>query len=605
MSIQSIGRPCRGIVLTILLSLLPFGWVLAQVFVDVATDLGITHSYQSSLSGGGVSFCDFDQDGLDDLTLATADNAYIQFYRNTGSGFEQMPYAVFIDNTEEAKQLLWVDYDNDGDKDLYIATYGGSSNRLFRNDGLPVFTDVTAEAGLPTSTNRTFGACFGDFDRDGWLDLYYGIRVPFMPGENRHFLFRNNADGTFSEVTESSNTVAQATLPFCSAFFDYDNDRWPDIYTANDRYPVPNTMLRNNGDGTFTDTGVESGAGIALDAMCVTAADFNSDGWLDIYVTNTADGSALLMNQGSNGQLPVTYADSAQTAGVTFEDGIGWGSTALDGDNDGDLDLYVSGALAGSDVPSAAYYRNAGNGTFDEPEAGFVGDTVVSYNNATGDFNNDGYADIIVLNQAPFHCQLWENSGGDNNWLKIKLVGVLSNRDAIGARLDIYWQGQYQMRYTQCGTGFLGQNSDTQLLGLGPSSMVDSLVVTWPTGHEDRLFELAVNQMLTIIEGSTTEGEILVDPDVELTALVNSNTLQSTPPASLLYPNPASGVLSIKSTAEYFTIYKASGQPLRHGRVSSSPLTIDVRRLPPGHYYLLFWDSQGQRELLPWIKAQE
>ncbi len=603
MSIPSSGS-YRNTYLFLTISLLLLGTPLAaQHFTDAASSLGIVHTYQSSVNGGGVSFCDFDGDGWDDLTLATADDAYLQFYRNTGGSFEQMPYAVFIEVTEESKQILWVDYDNDGDKDLYVATYGGA-NQLYRNDGLPIFTEVTSEAGLPSSSSRTFGACFGDYDRDGWLDLYYGVRIPFSPVENRHYFFRNNADGTFSEVTEETQTMDLSSLPFCSSFFDYNNDRWPDLYTAHDRYQVANTLFENTGEGSFISAGEVSQADISIDAMCVTAADFNRDGWLDIYVTNTVEGSALLMNQGASGELPIIFQDEAAEAGVEFMGGVGWSSAALDGDNDGDLDLYVSGMNDGAESVSAAYYQNEDDGTFTEPAAGFIGDTVISYNNAIGDFNNDGYADIIVLNQAPYHCQLWQNSGGENHWIKVNLEGVLSNRDGIGSRIEIYSQEHFQMRYTQCGTGFLGQHSNTQLIGLGTANTVDSIIITWPTGHQDHLYDIAAGQLLSIMEGSTTDGEIAVDPDVQL-AIINSLTVVQEELPMTVYPNPTQSELYFSSPGEYYAIIDNTGRWLKQGQVFRQPQSVDVEGLTAGHYFLLCWTRDGYRQVAPWVKVAE
>lgn len=573
--------------------------LLAQepVFSDVAAVLDIQHTYQSPLSGGGVSFCDFDGDGWDDITLATAENQYIQFYRNTGEGFEQKPFAIFIETQEEAKQVLWVDFDNDGDKDFYVATYGGD-NRLYRNDGLPYFTEITSEAGLPTNTIRTFGAAFGDYNRDGWLDLYYGVRVPNTPAENRHYLFQNNGDGTFIDVSEASLTLDQGSLPFCSAFLDYNNDRWPDIYTANDRVMISNTLFENNHDGTFTDVSEASMAGLYMDAMCVNVADVNQDGWQDIYVTNIPAGSAFLVNDAPQTDEAVTFSELAEEAGISFMGGMAWGSNFFDADNDGDLDLYLSGEYVGSNVLSSAYYRNEGNLQFSQPEAGFLGDTVKSFNNAIGDLNQDGQLDILVINQSPYPSQIWQNSGTDHHWIKINLEGILSNRDAIGSRVEAYYNDQYQMRYTHCGIAFLGQNSDNVHFGLGTNTQVDSLVITWPTGHQDRLYELSADTTLFILEGSSTNGMISVDPDVQLLTLSSNYNIEEADIQLVISPNPTSTQLQFKTELNQgnWAIFNTSGRLMQQGRFQGRNQQIALPEWPSGHYSLVLWSLETGRQ---------
>ena len=264
--------------------------IQAQVqFVNQAALQGINQSYGEAFTGGGVSFCDFTGDGLDDITLATDDGQPIAFYENSGNGFDLITPIVDIDH--QTKQVLWVDYDNDGDKDLFVANFNGP-NYLFRNNGNLQMQDVTQSAGLPVDSFTTFGACFGDFDRDGWLDLYVGKRFGIGTEQNEHFLYKNNADGTFTNVTISSNSSDPEKIPFCSAFFDMNNDKWPDLYTAHDKLTI-NTLLKNNGDGTFSDVGEAAGADLAMNAMCVAVGDYNNDSWQDIYISNTPQGNAL------------------------------------------------------------------------------------------------------------------------------------------------------------------------------------------------------------------------------------------------------------------------------------------------------------------------
>jgi len=551
------------------------------LFVEVATAKNILHDYGLSVPSGGVSFCDFNGDGWDDLTLATIGGSTIDFYQNKEGVFEKMP-ALVPDETFQG-QVLWVDYDNDGDKDLFMASRG-EVNRLYRNDGHLAFTDVTAAAGLSTERFLTYGASFGDFDRDGWLDLYIGKRTG-IPADNTHLLYHNQADGTFREVAFSRGAQDPAKIPFCHAFFDYNNDMWPDLYTANDRFSG-NTLLRNNQDGTFTDISESSATGIAMNAMSVTIGDYNNDGHFDIYATNTAGGNVLLRNNGEE-----SFSELAGPSGVGFYS-IGWGALFLDSDNKGREDLYVSGMEVGSDINSSAFYYNMGDESFSALSAGFVGDTVQSFSNALGDFNKDGKIDLMVINSSPFQSQLWENQTvSSHGYISIELEGVLSNRDAIGSRIDVYSDGQRQSRFTQCGTSFLGQNSERNIIGIGLAERVDSILVYWPTGHVDRLKEVMAGEEIKLLEGSTTGGEINISPDVQLISSTGSR--QTVSPLFSVYPNPVSGQL-------YFNYDQAEAVNIRsirllnvwgqlekgYGKIDRLPLSLDLSELSPGIYWL-------------------
>ncbi|PSR11888.1 MAG: hypothetical protein DA408_17205 [Bacteroidetes bacterium] len=585
-------------------SLLLTGALFGQLFyTDVANAWGINHSYLSTLLGGGVSCYDFDDDGWDDITLATAQGDPIQFYRNVNGQLQRLP--ALISNEDEAKQILWVDFDNDGDQDLFVATYDGL-NRLYEQQAPWQFTDITLQAGLPSFNTRTYGACFGDYDRDGWLDLYFGLRVPFQVGENRHFLFHNNGDGTFSDVTGPSGTIDQGGIPFCSVFLDYNNDGWPDLYTAHDRNFNPNTLLENRSDGTFRSVGAAAGANLYIDAMSVTVGDCNRDGLLDIYCTNlSGESSKLLLNQGPD-SLTGQYAfrEDATAAGVGFY-GMGWGASFLDADNDGDLDLYVSGSEPGSMRISAAFLLNEDDGTFSQPAAGFSGDTTISYNNAIGDFNNDGYPEILVGNTYPFRTQLWTSPAQENNWIKVKLRGIVSNRNAIGSRIECYSNGHYQQRYTQCGNGFLGQNSGTETIGLAAATVLDSLVITWPSGHVDKWYDIATGQTYQLVEGGTNDGVIL--PNTATTPILLTVSSEETGPRFSVYPSPARHqlIVTIPPNARLrFAIFSTSGTRLRDGNLIADTTSLDISALAQGVYFLVLQDEYGQRQCQRWIKQE-
>ena len=462
-------------------------------FVDVAASHGINHTYVDGPAGGGVNFCDFNGDGWDDLTFSTAQGDSIHFYENMGGNFQRIALSG-IDNTDECKQILWVDYDNDDDKDLYVPAYF-AVNRLYNNDGNLNFTDVTTAAGLPLNEVGNFGAAWGDYDRDGWLDLYvtdHGLSGDSLFINN---LFRNNGDGTFEETTFTAGVQNTSKHTFSPAFLDYDNDGWADIYVAQDKTNI-NTLYRNAGNGTFEDVSEASGADLVLNSMCAAVGDYDANGYLDVYISNTPQGNGLLQNNGNG-----TFNEVADATGTAFYS-VGWGSNFFDYDNNSLLDLYVCGAHPGEPSTQSVLYENTGTGVFTVPtNIGLEADTTESYSNAIGDFNNDGFPDVAVLNKSPFTANLWQNTGNGNNWIKLALTGIMSNRDGIGSRIEVYAGNARQIRYTHCGIGYLAQNSPYEIVGLGAATVIDSVLIKWQSGHTDAIYNITPNQTLNIIEG--------------------------------------------------------------------------------------------------------
>lgn len=558
----------------------------AQVqFEDKTSFYNIQHVYGEGTAGGGISMVDFTGDGLDDLTLASSDGREIYFFENTGNGLRKLDLLPSL--IEEVKHLLWVDFDNDGDKDLFVAL-ADNYNRLFVNNGQLLLEDKTAVLGLPTDRYTSFGACFGDYNRDGWLDLYVGVRRIERDGlPNISRLFANKG-GFFDEVTLSSGAEDAGKTPFCSSFIDYNNDKWPDIYTAHDRLRG-NTMLRNNKNGTFTDVSIATGTELKMDGMSVSNGDFNNDGFLDLYISNSEAGNALFVNQEGN-----KFKNQAMERGVAFQS-VAWGTNFLDGDNDGDLDLYVSGMLPGKNAINSQYYINLFPGEIFLKGAKIASDTASSFNNAVGDLNNDGYPDIGVLNVGPWPSFIFINKGGTHNYVKIRLKGKLSNRDGIGATIRAYHGLRKQFRYTSCGIGFMGQNSDTEIIGIGNASKLDSIVVVWPTGHTDRFVNLTAGKMYLLEEGSST-GMIQVDSDIELLQVYIDDELDYKASARIkIWPNPATtGFVNVELSGKpcptegcYFEILNASGQILHSGKTQNNNMqTIDVSQFVPGSYVL-------------------
>lgn len=470
--------------------------LISQTFVDRAPDFGIVNGYGElgwEEFAGGVSFFDFNGDGWDDLCFPTADGDSLLFYHNNEGVFEKINGLVL--ETAATKQLLWADIDNDGDKDLYVTNFM-AANHLYENDGSMNLTDITLSANFFLFPDFTYGAAFADYDNDGFLDLYITNRSNGLFDSFTNYLWKNNGNNTFTNVAIQTGTSDGQKVSFCAGFIDINHNLRPDLYIANDRLAA-NSMYLNNGN-TFSDISFSSGTDTVMNAMNVGAGDYNNDGHIDIYVTNTPEGNVLYKNNGDE-----TFSDMTTTAGVAFNQ-WSWGGNFFDYDNDGDLDLYVSSEEV-EDGKANALYENLGDGTFHHTLLnGIPGDTLRSFGNSIGDFNLDGKMDVVVVNALGDPMLIWENqTDNDNNWLKVKLEGVESNRDGIGSWIELYHDGQKQVRYTQCGTAYLAQNTQTEHFGVGTFETCDSLIVRWQSGIIDKFENVQTNQILEVLEGMT------------------------------------------------------------------------------------------------------
>ena len=555
--------------------------VYAQYFEDKATELGISTDTGYSFLGNGVSFFDFDNDGWDDITLTTELGMPLKFFKNVNGNFVEHDLNI-ADNIYQTRQINWVDFDNDGDSDLFV-TSDTNGNRLYENNE-SVYSDITVSTGLPLANIKSYGASWGDYDNDGYLDVFLSTYDSDLIIPN--YLYKNNGDGTFTNVSEEAGIINTSNLSFCSAFLDFNNDGWQDIYVSKDRSFHVNTMYRNNGDGTFTEVGEETGTNIAIDAMTVTVGDYNNDGWQDIYVSNSPDEGNFFFRNNGNG----TFTDIATSSGTKFW-GVGWGSVFLDADNDRDLDLYVSGSLNGaSTFASAEFYENVGNDQFLlSDDDGFLNDNRKSHSNAIGDVDNDGQADILVGNNDYENIYLWKNeTSTSNNWLKINLEGTTSNRDGIGSRIEVSINGESQYRYTHCGEGYLSQNSSSEFIGFGESTQADYVKVTWLSGIEDIIYNVDANQTISIVEGSTLSLSEFNR------SIVN------------VYPNPFSSILNIINTTSIskLTVTNILGQQVYYkmNELSIDYLELNLSSLDPGVYFLTIEDDLASVQSMKLIK---
>ena len=535
----------------------PSGRPFDAHFVDVASSAGLraptiyggveTKKYILESTGCGCAFIDYDNDGWMDLFLLSGTRlegapagATSRLYKNNRDG-------TFTDVTERAGlgAAGWAsgvcvgDYNNDGFDDLFCTAFG--QNTLYRNNGDGTFTDVTKAAGLLGAQPRWGAGCsFLDYDRDGYLDLFVSNYVRFsfehapVPGENsnchwkgipvecgprgmptgRHSLYRNNGDGTFTDVTEQAG-IAKATQGYGMTVVatDLDEDGWPDIYVACDS--TPSLLFMNNHDGTFREEGVLRGVALSEDGteqagMGVGVGDYDLDGHLDLFKTHFADdANGLYRNDGKG-----NFDDVTRTSRLGVETRyVCWGAGIVDLDNDGHPDLFM---VTGNVYPEVerklpqyanktprAVFRNLGNGTFEElmETAGpAIAEAHCSRGCAFGDFDNDGDVDVLIVNLNEPPSLLRNDLRGKPNWIKVRLEGVKSNRSAIGARVLARYGGKTQAQAVLSQSSFYSCNDPRLHFGLGSATSVD-LDVYWPNGLHESFKQIAANRLVTLREG--------------------------------------------------------------------------------------------------------
>ena len=544
----------RFFFLTLAIVVLPPTTLQAVTFVDATDEAGIRFRHSSGTRssllpedmGSGAAFADIDNDGDLDLYIVNIPRPLTQdasvgsetnvLYRNNGDGtFTDITDIAGVGHHGYGMGCVFSDYDSDGNLDLYVTNYG--ANVLYRNNGDGTFSDVTKTAGVSCELWST-GAAFADVDGDTDLDLYVcnyvtydlekleqmqeeslqsGKPVPsalnphvFEPQDN--VFYRNNGDGTFSDVTAEIGIAAPGGRSMQCMFSDLDNDNDLDLYVANDT--SVNYVYRNDGNGAFTDVSNESWAADFRGSMGLAAGDYDADGDIDIFMSHWVDEENtlyrnLLKEDPSSRHIRfVDESYSAMLAEVSIKL-IGWGTALFDYDNDGDLDIFVTNGSTFQElkrpevlIPQVdALYRNDGDGSFSDVSeiTGITGlPTRVGRGATFGDYDNDGDIDIFVVNNHAPPTLLRNDGGNRNAWLHVELIGTDGNRNAIGAKIQLKTADRTQVREVYAGESYMSANSFIIEFGVGGTTQIETLQVTWLNGDVQKLHNIPVNQRVRV-----------------------------------------------------------------------------------------------------------
>ncbi|MEX1189527.1 MAG: FG-GAP-like repeat-containing protein [Bacteroidia bacterium] len=529
---------------TVCLLLFTASYSFGQNFSELADSLGVI-DYSEGVYGSGLSTYDWNKDGFDDIVLLKKDSIP-SFYENTGAGFNKVSFEG-IEISNQITSVCWVDINNDGFPDISFNSFGGGPT-LYLNLGDFTFENITDAAGIRhLPIDLGFGHSWGDYNNDGFLDLFV-VNYNVQSADTAYnYLYKNNGDLTFSNVTQQAGLHQEMEPTFVGVWADYNNDNKSDLFILNDRFAWRNFLYENTGNENFVERGVQANMDDFMDSMSGTIGDFNNDGNFDIYITNTAGSGNKLFRNNQNG----TFADVAAGLNVQMFQGS-WGASFLDYDNDGWEDLFVvTQSLFGNSPPGYHFLFKNYQGIFDlQTNNGIYGSTGYTYSTAKGDLNNDGYVDIITHSKLPLGTEVWMNDASAGaNYLKLRLEGVISNRDAVGCRLELATSLGKQFRYTISGDQFLSQNSQWQIFGLREAQIVDSLKITWPSGHIDVFYDLNVNQSLTILEGSSIINQITVNEGTLQFCSGDSVTLDAGEWDSYLWSNG--------DTSRFTTVYSS------------------------------------------------
>jgi len=482
--------------------------------------------------GGGAAFLDYDQDGYLDLFTCSGTwikgfsksakptkTAHNHLYHNLKDGtFEEVTEKAGLDFPFYSMGISVGDYNNDGFPDIFLSNYG--PNVFYKNNGDGTFTNLTKKAKIGGGKSCSVGATWLDYDNDGLLDLYVGNYLNFDPNYKYYYapdgfpgplaydsqadiLYHNNGDDTFEDVTKKMGIDDVDGRAMGVGAADYDGDGFVDIYVANDH--TVNYLWHNDNGKKFTNRGIMSGtgfsqAGEATISMSVDFADYNADGLLDMFVSDD-NYCSLYENQGNG-----LFSDKSYFSGISVASGqfVGWSSSFIDYDNDGDPDIFkTNGELKHAYGQEDQLFENVGDGKFKDvsvDRGAYFKEEYVGRGACAGDYDNDGDMDIYIENLDSIGMFLRNNKGNKNNWITLNLIGQTSNRDAIGARIKLFAGRLIQTAQKKSTSGYLSQNDPRLHFGLSKNNSVDSIEIKWPSGKFQVLKNLKANQILNVTE---------------------------------------------------------------------------------------------------------
>jgi hypothetical protein len=524
-------------------------------FTEIAKQAGIDFKHfpaqrQSLLPedmGSGVAWGDYNNDGFVDLFLVNFKGnindpkakGQHALYQNNGDGtFQNVTVENGLDRPSYGMGAAWGDFDNDNDLDLYVSNYG--ANQLYRNDGDKGFVDISSQAGV-ANTGFGAGVTWGDYNRDGLIDLYvcnyvefindsamntsmkkqYSTEIPYTINPSSYDaasnqLYKNNGDGTFTDVAKQAGVDNKEGRSLVAAWFDFDNDGYQDLYIANDI--SENGVYHNNQDGTFTDIGASSLAADYRGAMGLAVGDYDNDQDLDLFVTHwLAQENALFRNNVSmnwktdDGKKKIFFVDEGEIMGlgqISLRT-VGWSTSFADFDNDGLLDLWVvNGNTLQQEADNSLLKPQQLHLFRQEKDKGFyeisqyAGNELthefVGRGGAQADFNNDGKMDLAIMRYGDSPLLLKNTATHQANWIKFRLRQQGKNTRALGTRIKIRTGNQWQMSEIGAQGLYLSQNNTDVHFGLGDAAQIDEIVVIWPDGIEEKLENIAANQLLNL-----------------------------------------------------------------------------------------------------------
>lgn len=542
----------------------------AQTFTKITSGSFVTNAGDSR----SVNWVDVNGDGFIDCMITngpTGGQDNFLYINNGSGGFTALTGDTIVNDNKPSDGATWADSDNDGDLDCYVVNWYNTKNLFYNNNGVGAFTQT--QNTVETSGGYCETASWGDYDNDGLLDLYVA-RSGGTLATNKNLLFHNEGGNAFTKVL----TVTPVTDAFISRsvnWTDIDSDGDLDLFVTNEKDQNEN-LYRNDGAGVFTKLTIGPLLNDGGKTMSSSWGDYDNDGDLDVFLANDQGNDGLFRNEGHFNFTKITSDTVSNCGGNSFS------SAWSDIDNDGDLDLFVTNSFGTTTLWTNFLFLNNGNGSFTR-----VGNTAPatdldwSYGCAFGDYDNDGFEDLAVAtcryNSVDRPDLLYHNDGNSNNWVTIKLVGTTTNKSAIGTKIRvkaiINGNPVWQMRELSAQTSYCGQNDLRPHFGLGNATNIDSIKVEWLNGIVEYYTNITTNRFITIIQGKGITG-------INDESLLKINDV-------LIYPNPASTKITIIIPDEYRNenfvsyIYDQNGTLIYS---SNNEMEIDIKGLTIGTY---------------------